>query len=295
MSKIHFISPKIRMITIVIFSFLGIASANATSCNPGDQESLPDCLNTVMSQVSRVNGTGSAKICDSKTAEGRSLPALSSVFTKSGADCTNFISNQQSSGSTAWRDLYGPWGKIIVDYLDEEGLDSVFFSDNINGITEVCPNWNYITPVQKEHVWVWIFAAIAHKESTCKEGARNGKATNGVATGLLQLDERLSGRSFRGPHCSEPRSVTPAEENLSCGLDIMKGLLTGQYKGTQKIWGRGNNSYWEEIRKPGGGIVGDFVRSHPLCGSKIYDSSHDPDEQTSHRSHKKKRHHRRNR
>ena len=139
MSKFQFISPQIQKIAIFTIVFMTSLQSIAESCNPGDQDSLPDCLNTVMSQVSRVNGTAAAKTCDSKTAEGRSLPALSSVFTKSGADCTSFISNQQSSGSTAWRDLYGPWGKIIVDYLDEEGLDSVFFSDNINGINEVCP------------------------------------------------------------------------------------------------------------------------------------------------------------
>lgn len=95
---------------------------------------------------------------------------------------------------------------------------------------EICPNWPNLTVDEREHFWVWTIASIAWKESTCNAKSRNGNATNGVAVGLLQLDEKPKARSWRGKNCSV-KTVTDPQNNIKCGLDILQEILK-QTKGT---------------------------------------------------------------
>ena len=108
---------------------------------------------------------------------------------------------------------------------------------------------------------------IANKESSCNPRNRNSKATKGVAVGLLMLDERLSARTWRGPNCKQ-KDILDIKNNIRCGLDILGELLQGkkgEYKGNGELWGPDSNSYWEELRKKGGGDIADLIQDHPLC------------------------------
>jgi hypothetical protein len=215
------------------------------------------------------NKFGNPPDCDCEGTEdiylanaGRSLPSLSIEFSAKGADCSNFIQNDGT---------YGAWGNTIKDYIQNSSAKSRFLGNGITNIEHACPNWSRLNEEQKTHFWVWVFASLAHDESTCKANARNSKATNGVAVGLLQLDDTRSARSWRGPNCRVP-SVSDADNNLKCGLDIMAELLKGkdgEYKGSGAIFtnGKRNTSYWQKLKQPGGSHVGDLIKTHPLCGT----------------------------
>lgn len=191
-----------------------------------------------------------------------SLENLAPEFKRKGAVCTNFISDKDGK--------YGPWGNTVVDYLKEQGSNSIFMSDDLAGMStgvSACPNWKNMSADERSHFWVWVMASISHVESTCNEKARNGAGTNGVAAGLLQMDERVSNRSWRGVNC-KVASVNKADPNIRCGLDILGELLKGKkgdYKSNGELWGRKSNSYWQHLRSADGGGISDLIKLNPYC------------------------------
>jgi hypothetical protein len=189
------------------------------------------------------------------------LPGLTAPFSSLGAtQCTNFIQNDGT---------FGPWGQIVDNYITQPSVSERFLGNNVAHITDACPRWAQLNREQRRHFWAWVFAAIAWDESKCRANARNPRGTNGVAVGLLQMEERRASRTWRGPNC-RAQTVTGARENILCGMDIMAELLKGQngeYKGAGAILRNGtrNTSYWEKLRRPNGGVIGEMIKTHPLC------------------------------
>lgn len=178
--------------------------------------------------------------------------------------CGNFITDNGDSEG------YGPWGESIVKYLDEKGPESIFFSNDLAGMSTgvaACPNWREMSVDEKKHFWVWVMASISKIESTCNAGARNGGTSNGVGVGLVQLDERKSQRSWRGDNC-KTQTIIGTNDNLRCGLDILGELLKGkegEYKGNGELWGRRSGSYWQHLRLKNGGGISDLIQLNPYC------------------------------
>lgn len=168
---------------------------------------------------------------------------LTDSFSEDGADCSKFIADNGE---------FGDYGKILVEALLEKGRDSHLFADDRPGMEDspyTCPAWKKLSFDMRLRFWVWTFAAIAWDESKCDARARNTQATNGVAVGLLQLDEARSARRWRGRNC-EAKNVSAPRENLRCGVDIMEELMRGPdglYKASGKLWG--DTSYWQKLKK----------------------------------------------
>lgn len=187
--------------------------------------------------------------------------------------CENFI---KPDGSI------GPWGTHIENYIlesDQETKD-LFFSQAMPGMDGsepyTCRNWGNMTEEQKTHFWVWTFASIAQIESSCKKDAVNKSSAvpnqYDYPRGLLQLNTLKKNRSWRGANCkfsSEIADVIKPENQIMCGLDIMRELLLGkkgEYKSNGKIFP--TNSYWEKLRpnhSKTGGPIGKLVRKYPGC------------------------------
>jgi hypothetical protein len=186
-----------------------------------------------------------------------SFPGLNDSFNKR---CNNFIKQDGSFGS---------YGETVEKYISDTNVSSLFLNENLPYIADACPRWYKLNDDERKFFWVWTFASIAHDESSCDPNARNSKASDGTAVGLLQMNETKKHRSWRGPNC-KVASVTGASENLLCGLDIMAELLRGKngvYKSNGAIFrnGRRNTSYWEKLKRPDGGRVGKLIKSNPLC------------------------------
>lgn len=188
------------------------------------------------------------------------LPGLTNLFFEQGANCTGFIKDDGSLGS---------YGEVVNEYISDQEVSARFLNEKLPHITEACPNWAGLNEDERRHFWVWTFASIAWDESRCVPNRRNLQGSNGVAVGLLQMDEARGSRSWRGSNC-RVQSVAAPRENLLCGLDIMAELLLGpegEYRGRGAIFidGRRNTSYWQKLRTSGGGAIGDRIRSYPLC------------------------------
>ena len=254
--------------------FILFISANSwastlSSCQGTSMESLKKCIEEFSETVN--NKLGESPLpCVTIEPDIKKIPfpALSEEFKVSDKEeeniCRNFISDKGDPGS------YGPWGEMVVKYLDEKGENSIFFSEELTGMStgvQACPNWKDMSIDEKKHFWVWTMASISKIESTCNPKARNGQSTNGVAVGLVQLDERKSQRSWRGQNC-KTASVAGVEDNLRCGLDILAELLEGkkgEYKGNGELWGRRSSSYWQHLRQKNGGGISDLIQLNPYC------------------------------
>lgn len=188
----------------------------------------------------------------------RTLPGLSRGHFAEGADCTGFIRNNGS---------LGPLGNAVKEYIANSSERRRFLEPNY--IKEACPGWDGMNEAEKEHFWVWTVASIAWDESRCVSRRRNTRASDGVGVGLLQLNEEYSKRSYRGPNC-RVNSVRDDIPNIKCGLDTMAELLKGRdgiHKGYGAIFRENNRntSYWEKLKRPGGGTIGKLIKSYPLC------------------------------
>ncbi len=200
-----------------------------------------------------------------KPLENTPLPQLTEKFIKESPECLKFISAEPEKDGP-----YGPYGKEVISYLNEKGEDSLFLQDDPSAMKNVCPLWGKLSQEKRKHLWVWFMASIAFDESRCIKSASNNEATNGVAIGLFQLDERPSMRSWRGQNC---RTVTVKEpiDNIRCTMDIFEELLKGPkgtYKSNGELWGRGSNSYFQKLRRDQGGQIGTLFKSNPICSSQ---------------------------
>jgi hypothetical protein len=136
------------------------------------------------------------------------------------------------------------------------------------GMPLVCPRWKNLSKEQRLQFWVWTFAAISKKESTCGEDPKSKRAaidtgTGELAAGEFQLNYALKQRNWRGvssglSHC-RAKNILSFENNVACSLDIMVDQFTGVYsygyvrRGKRRIrvhypTGLTGNSYWAELK-----------------------------------------------
>ena len=196
------------------------------------------------------------------------VPALTPGFKDQGADCTGFIEGQNQ---------LGPYGKEVVSQimgishspskslvarsgenveLGHSDVPARLFLELPEGFftgpagRNLCPAFGSMSTAQKLGLWVWIFAALAHDESSCRENAYNRDGTHDEAEGLLQINASyypsiddqgnpIYGREARGPGCFGemdkkvngeplPTVLMDYQDNIACGVQIMGNALCGE-------------------------------------------------------------------
>ena len=253
-SRSRFSLSRSFVLWVSFFSLGGLESAWASICQMGPDGVCQEDIEWISGELLAVP----ARTDESFTCSGPS-PSLHADFKNNGADCTGFI---HSDGN------YGSYGAVIRDYLAREDDTSPYFRSEQVGMVgppSVCPRWRELSREDKVRFWVWTFAAIAWKESTCVASSSNQEATYGHAVGLLQLDANRSDRSWRGPNCRVD-DIRPPAPNLQCGMDIMKDLLRGPegpYKTSGALYPV--KSYWASFRAESGGPVAALIARFPLC------------------------------
>ncbi|MCB9073472.1 MAG: hypothetical protein H6623_07605 [Bdellovibrionaceae bacterium] len=149
---------------------------------------------------------------------------------------------------------YGEYGEILKKEFTGQGKSKNhiedFFSTNPDDIEKTCSGYTSMNNDEKLNFWIWTSAAIAKDESACNwQGSLNSKAGpngNGVAQGLCQTPKLEEGKTpaWRGPGCEQP--PFSAENQLSCTVEVLGGLLEGKYKQPKTPFG--SNSYWAVLR-----------------------------------------------
>lgn len=187
---------------------------------------------------------------------------LSAAFKANGANCSAFI---KADGSL------GKLGSVITSHISSMGDDTLFHSENLSGVKTLCPKWSTFNKEQRDYFWVWLFASISWKESTCGADTVNRAATHGTAVGQLQLNKFKKDRSWRGGESGNScavKNIAPAEASMKCGIEILHEQLKGKdglYLGDGNLFGKKANSYWHHLRLKSGGKIIQLMRGFPGC------------------------------
>lgn len=189
------------------------------------------------------------------------LPGLTDAFDSKGADCTPFIKDDGT---------YGWWGKVLESELNSGRYPRfTHLPPAPRDIARICPNYSRLQLRERKHFWIWVFASIAHDESTCSTHAK-AQGTNDKAVGLLQMEKTYRKRFWRGKEC-QAKDMTAASPNLKCGMRILHEQLlgkSGDYQSSGRLY-PGEPSYWEKLNSredyPTGGTIGHLIRTFPLC------------------------------
>lgn len=135
-----------------------------------------------------------------------------------------------------------------------------------------CPNFKYLSPLQKDHVWVWLWASVAQAESSCDptvdaEGIDNEElGRKNIADGLYGLEysadtRKLSDRDPRFcPHTAITEEVG-GTKNLKFQSRCAASIMFNRQCGSNIV---DENSYWEKLRSNQRKITL-LIQRHPLC------------------------------
>jgi len=132
-----FFSTLVFILIIPIHSF-------ANCSNPTDK-GFKDCLFETLNAVKEAGKVPLICVANINGEFSKECPPLASKFSDDNGQCDNFISLDGKSG-------YGPWGKDVLNYLNEKGDQSIFMSKDLKGMNDgvkACPNWNSMTIEQK--------------------------------------------------------------------------------------------------------------------------------------------------
>ncbi len=113
----------------------------------------------------------------------------------------------------------GTWGKYIVDELVRGSGNSLI--EGSDDLRKACPNYDYLGVREKSYVWVKIFAAMAHRESSCDPKA-SAPGPNGRAVGLFQLHQGAEQKYSKGCRRNDSGSVGGS---LRCGIAMIDGQM----------------------------------------------------------------------
>jgi hypothetical protein len=169
----------------------------------------------------------------------------------------------------------GEFGVTLAHLLidDLEGASkrltlSPFFSNDVGGLVELCPNYPNLGPVDRIAVWQLVFQGLGFKESTCDPAKSNSQRNvpNPPAVGLYQLEERKALRNWRSPACAV-ESVRGVTENIECAFSILRTQLVKKRHLFGKAPGNPSRSYWHGLNN-GNSVnqqIRAFVASNPAC------------------------------
>ncbi len=188
--------------------------------------------------------------------------------------CSNFINSEgtypeNSTGLLMLDAMQEVEGAHQNDPVRSKTAQCSFF-ENIN-FGRSCPNFKHMTPRQKQHVWIWFWAAVAQDKSSCNPDVETRRILNAnlgryeVLEGLNGLERHFDARQASGrdsrfcPHESadtknlffQSRCAASIMYDKSCRGNINAGSLSGN--------------------------VLRLMQKHPLCNSSPQSSDPNPE------------------
>lgn len=193
-------------------------------------------------------------------------------------------------------------GQILKrELVGEHGARStpmsyLYFRNHLPGMEELCPRYSQFNDDERLNFWVWYFASVAMVESECGRNAFNPYDPNGTSVGELQIPASWQARKWRGLQAMNmdnspggcdavgaavrPLSrrfpdvpafqIADIDNNLSCGVEILSGVLCGFYQDpietcnaeVQAPYGHG---FWRDLRQGLEGQIAKNIQRFPLC------------------------------
>lgn len=153
----------------------------------------------------------------------------------------------------------GEWGRALIDGIERVGTDCFYEDANFSVL---CPKYKDFTPGRKKQFLAFLFASMAHYESSCRPNV-SARGVNDLAVGLFQLENswrqrRNAGRSV--DHCSSNRPVNAytIEFQMRCGASIFYDGYCRRNK-TPGV----NSWYWHKLNGNRGITI--MAKKFPYC------------------------------
>lgn len=164
--------------------------------------------------------------------------------------CSSFIKSDGSLGS---------YGTRLMAAFDRVGNDCMY--DGFNP-ANICPNYKKFKKADKQKFFAFLFAIIAHYESSCNKRA-SAPGTNDLAVGLFQLEDskrarKAAGRSNQFCAADRPVNAYDLTFQMECAADTFltfhcnKNIPPGQ---CIKIQNKRACGYWQKLNSPKGAIT----------------------------------------
>lgn len=154
----------------------------------------------------------------------------------------------------------GDFGKKILKAIED--VDPKCFYNDID-ISSLCPSFDSFVQKQKEHFWVWAFASIAQKESSCIKTTKVW-GVHDFAVGYFQLEDSKSRRrtSERDQKfCRTDKAVDSFNDEFQaeCAVSILRDQHC-----SVNIPVPSSDSYWQRFRTQNGAIS-KLINAYPGC------------------------------
>lgn len=160
----------------------------------------------------------------------------------------------------------GRGGKAVLDAVRAHG-GRCFYDGGID-VSSLCPRFGTFTREEKEVFWVFVFASIAHHESSCIE-TRQARGVNGLADGLFQMEYGRTHRANAGrnPNLCKTRTGVNTQDltfQAECSVSILKD--TNCKYGKSLDW---NQGYWHLLRRKTSFGIGKKILKFKGCHQDI--------------------------
>lgn len=152
---------------------------------------------------------------------------------------------------------YGPWGEHIYRTLSPEKQPALF-QKNLSDMPSLCPKFSSMENEEKRKFWVWVFMAMADRESSCRERI-TARGPNGTAAGVLQLHLGSEG-NYGG--CPASTRALVATDSFSCAARMLNGYV----RKTGSLFANVGSTYWQVLHKNSDGArTRDIIRGYGGC------------------------------
>ncbi|MCM2281636.1 MAG: hypothetical protein NDI61_07295 [Bdellovibrionaceae bacterium] len=171
--------------------------------------------------------------------------------------CSNIINEEGRIGT---------WGQDIAHIMFEPRYIGGFFKSNALG--KFCPKFNQLSTEMKTRAWLWFWATLAEKESSCdpkkphsthyynRATRRTERLNPTPGWGLWAMEKDVNLRRARGPACYNIRTV---EGQARCSIDIMnRRQLRRNHTASSDA-----ESYWGPVRRGDQQIMPNMRRFQP--------------------------------
>ena len=205
---------------------------------------------------------GNPPVCEKCNKESEELPInlyrkIGKVIGEFNTKCNQlFISKDGGLGEA---------GREIRDAVQNHGSQCLY---NDIDVSSVCPNYRSFNLKEKDAFWVYAFASIAHKESSCLPSNQNPNGTNDVADGLFQMEfsytaRRSAGRDPDLCKTSGPHPSGDIKFQAQCSISVLRDT------NCRLGWPLdGPHGYWHLLRsnaKSKNGTIVDLIKKFPGC------------------------------
>lgn len=232
------LSRSSTVIIAIVFIFIqfvsssSLAGTQANTCTDCSSDGTPKNISAITDVLKYKHG----------------LPRIGRVYNQR---CENFISRRGERGM---------WGDELLLAIDRVAPKCMYEKMNVSS---VCPKFKNFNQQMKENFWLYAFASIAQKESSCDPTVRVPGLPGRLADGLLQLEYEREWRAKaeRNPRWCKTNVAQDTQDitfQMECAVSIFNDTICAKNRSITN-----GNGYWQKLRY--NRSISKMIKGFPAC------------------------------